>query len=164
MYDTANGSFWHRASFDGYGERPDGTQWEPVPPGSRQTIGRGWPLLTGERGEYALAAGQPAQEFLDTMAHVAEDSGGQVIAEKVWDHNSPHEHRGRGSCRARTPSQPRRSLGRTPSSSDWPAPSMPAARSNAGNRRLSLREAVPALSASAARAPHCDRATAGVSS
>jgi glucoamylase len=57
MYDTVNGSFWHRASFDGYGERPDGTQWEPVTPGSHQTIGRGWPLLTGELGEYALAAG-----------------------------------------------------------------------------------------------------------
>jgi glucoamylase len=89
MYQTDNGPFWHRASFDGYGERPDGTQWEPVPAGSRQTIGRGWPLLTGERGEYALAAGQPAQQYLDTMAHVAEDSGGHVIAEQVWDHNPP---------------------------------------------------------------------------
>jgi glucoamylase len=45
--------------------------------------------VTGERGEYALPAGQPAQPFLDTMAHVAEDSGGQVIAEQVWDHNPP---------------------------------------------------------------------------
>jgi glucoamylase len=89
MYDTANGPFWHRSSFDGYGERPDGTQWEPVPPGSRQTIGRGWPLLTGERGEYALAAGIAAQQYLDTMANVAEDSGGHVIAEQVWDHNPP---------------------------------------------------------------------------
>jgi glucoamylase len=32
-YTTANGPFWHRASFDGYGERRDGTQWEPVPTG-----------------------------------------------------------------------------------------------------------------------------------
>jgi len=88
-YETANGPFWHRASFDGYGERPDGTQWEPVDPGSRETIGRGWPLLTGERGEYALAAGEPAQNYLDTMARVAEDSGGSVIAEQVWDLNPP---------------------------------------------------------------------------
>jgi glucoamylase len=88
-YDTDNGPFWHRASFDGYGERPDGSQWEPVDPGSGETIGRGWPLLTGERGEYALAAGQPAQQYLDTMAHVAEDAGGGVIAEQVWDHNPP---------------------------------------------------------------------------
>jgi glucoamylase len=89
MYETANGPFWHRSSFDGYGEREDGSQWEPVDPGSGETIGRGWPLLTGERGEYALAAGMAAQQYLDTMAHVAEDSGGHVIAEQVWDHNLP---------------------------------------------------------------------------
>ena len=58
-------------------------------PGSGETIGRGWPLLTGERGEYALAAGEDAQRFLDTMANVAEDSGGQVMAEQVWDLNPP---------------------------------------------------------------------------
>jgi glucoamylase len=88
-YQTDNGPFWHRASFDGYGEKRDGSQWEPVDPGSGETIGRGWPLLTGERGEYALAAGEAAQPFLDTMARVAEDSGGEVIAEQVWDHNPP---------------------------------------------------------------------------
>jgi glucoamylase len=88
-YETDNGPFWHRSSFDGYGEKRDGSQWAPVPPGSGLTIGRGWPLLTGERGEYALAAGQPAQQYLDTMARVAEDAGGQVIAEQVWDHNPP---------------------------------------------------------------------------
>jgi glucoamylase len=89
MYETENGPFWHRSSFDGYGEKRDGSQWEPVDPGSGETIGRGWPLLTGERGEYALAAGLAAQQYLDTMARVAEDSGGQVIAEQVWDLNPP---------------------------------------------------------------------------
>jgi glucoamylase len=89
MYQTANGPFWHRSSFDGYGEKRDGSQWEPVDPGSGETIGRGWPLLTGERGEYALAVGQAAQQYLDTMANVAEDSGGQVIAEQVWDLGPP---------------------------------------------------------------------------
>jgi glucoamylase len=89
MYQTENGPFWHRSSFDGYGEKRDGSQWAPVDPGSGETIGRGWPLLTGERGEYALAAGLAAQQYLDTMAHVAEDSGGQVIAEQVWDHQPP---------------------------------------------------------------------------
>ena len=53
-YPTANGRFWHRASFDGYGEQRDGSQWEPSDPGSGKTIGRGWPLLGGERGEYEL--------------------------------------------------------------------------------------------------------------
>jgi glucoamylase len=89
MYQTANGPFWHRSSFDGYGEKRDGSQWEPVDPGSGETVGRGWPLLTGERGEYALAAGLAAQQYLDTMARVAEDSGGEVIAEQVWDHIAP---------------------------------------------------------------------------
>jgi glucoamylase len=86
--DTANGQFWHRASFDGYGEQRDGSQWEPVPPGSGLTVGRGWPLLTGERGEYRLAAGLPAQRQLDTMAR-AGAAGTFLIAEQVWDHQPP---------------------------------------------------------------------------
>ncbi len=88
-YETENGPFWHRSSFDGYGEKRDGSQWAPVDPGSGETIGRGWPLLTGERGEYALAAGEPAQLYLDTMANVAGDSGGRVLAEQVWDFQPP---------------------------------------------------------------------------
>jgi len=87
-YDTANGQFWHRASFDGYGEQRDGSQWEPVPTGSGLTVGRGWPLLTGERGEYRLAAGQSAQRQLDTMAR-AGDGTTFLIAEQVWDHQPP---------------------------------------------------------------------------
>jgi glucoamylase len=87
-YETANGQFWHRASFDGYGEKADGSQWEPVDPGSRETIGRGWPLLTGDRGEYELAAGIDAQERLDTMARSADDSS-WFLPEQVWDNNPP---------------------------------------------------------------------------
>jgi glucoamylase len=87
-YQTANGPFWHRSSFDGYGEKRDGSQWEPVDPGSGETLGRGWPLLTGERGEYALAAGQGAQPFLDTMARSADDHS-ILLAEQVWDHRPP---------------------------------------------------------------------------
>jgi glucoamylase len=87
-YTTTNGPFWHRASFDGYGERRDGTQWEPVPTGSRQTLGRGWPLLTGERGEYRLARGRGAQGHLDTMGRSADDST-HFLAEQVWDHRAP---------------------------------------------------------------------------
>jgi len=87
-YDTANGQFWHRASFDGYGEQRDGSQWEPVPTGSGLTVGRGWPLLTGERGEYRLAAGLSAQRQLDTMAR-AGDGTTFLIAEQVWDHQPP---------------------------------------------------------------------------
>jgi glucoamylase len=88
-YQTENGPFWHRSSFDGYGEKRDGSQWEPVDPGSGETTGRGWPLLTGERGEYALAVGLAAQQYLDAMANVAEDTPAYVIAERVWDHKPP---------------------------------------------------------------------------
>ncbi len=87
-YQTANGPFWHRASFDGYGEKRDGSQWEPVPPGSGLTVGRGWPLLSGERGEYTLAARQAAQRYLDTMARAANDTT-FLLAEQVWDHQPP---------------------------------------------------------------------------
>jgi glucoamylase len=87
-YDTANGRFWHRSSFDGYGEKADGSPWVSVEPGSRQTIGRGWPLLTGERGEYELAAGTDAQERLDAMARSADDSS-YFMAEQVWDDQPP---------------------------------------------------------------------------
>jgi glucoamylase len=89
-YSTPNGPFWHRASFDGYGEQSDGSQWQPVDPGSGLTHGRGWPLLTGERGEYALADHAPggAQEALDTMARSADDQT-SLLAEQVWDHQPP---------------------------------------------------------------------------
>jgi glucoamylase len=87
-YTTPNGPFWHRASFDGYGEKSDGSQWEPTPPGSGLTHGRGWPLLTGERGEYQLAAGGSAQNDLDTMTRSADDQS-LLLPEQVWDHQPP---------------------------------------------------------------------------
>ncbi len=90
-YQTANGQFWHRASFDGYGEQRDGSQWEPSDPGSGKTIGRGWPLLSGERGEYELltkGGAASAAGRLDTMGRAADDAS-HLMAEQVWDHNPP---------------------------------------------------------------------------
>jgi glucoamylase len=87
-YSTPNGPFWHRASFDGYGETADGSQWEPTPTGSGLTHGRGWPLLTGERGEYQLAAGSGAQNDLDTMARSG-DNQSWLLPEQVWDDQPP---------------------------------------------------------------------------
>jgi glucoamylase len=89
-YSTPNGTFWHRASFDGYGERPDGTQWEPVDPGSGDTVGRGWPLLGGERGEYDLVDGNTAaaQTLLDTMGRATDDRS-HLMSEQVWDLDPP---------------------------------------------------------------------------
>ncbi len=89
-YDTARGRFWHRASFDGYGETPTGGPWIlGAPADSFLTRGRGWPLLGGERGEYELAAGQPsaARARLATMARTA--NAGYLLPEQVWDNEPP---------------------------------------------------------------------------
>ncbi len=93
-FSTPNGPFWHRSSFDGYGETRAGRRWEPTDDGSRTTLGRGWPLLTGERGEYNLAAGLDAQGNLDTMARAA-NGGTGFMSEQVWDHRPPTPDKGR---------------------------------------------------------------------
>jgi glucoamylase len=85
--DTPNGRFWHRFSFDGYGERPDGGPWDISDPDTFATIGRVWPIFAGERGEYELLAGRSAEEQLAAMARSANE--GLMIPEQVWDENPP---------------------------------------------------------------------------
>jgi glucoamylase len=81
---TPNGDMWYRYNHDSYGEsQADGTGW-PAGHGSR--TGRLWPLLSGERGEYELAAGRPATSHLQTMANAGND--GYLIPEQVWDRAS----------------------------------------------------------------------------
>src|SRR5204862_65369 len=78
---TPAGDMWHRYNHDSYGEsRADGTGW---PAGHGGRTGRLWPLLSGERGEYELAAGHPAGPFLQTMANAG--NAGFLIPEQVWD-------------------------------------------------------------------------------
>jgi len=85
--DTPEGPLWHRFSFDGYGEKSDGSAWEVTPPNTLETRGRLWPLLAGERGEYELAAGRPATAQLATLAGAA--SEGYLLPEQVWDDKPP---------------------------------------------------------------------------
>jgi glucoamylase len=88
--DTPRGFFWHRASFDGYGEKLDGSPWDyGLPDNSLITRGRAWPLLNGERGEYQIAAGRArtAPVQLDTMANAA--GPGLMLPEQVWDRTPP---------------------------------------------------------------------------
>ena len=77
--ETPFGPGWHRYNGDGYGEHDDG--------GAFDGTGRGrlWPLLTGERAHYELAAGRraEAERLLRTMACFANDGG--MIPEQVWD-------------------------------------------------------------------------------
>jgi glucoamylase len=87
---TPHGLYWHRASFDGYGEKTDGSQWDfGLPDDSLITRGRAWPLLNGERGEYQIAAGQvgAGRAQLATMARAA--GPGHVLPEQVWDQQPP---------------------------------------------------------------------------
>jgi glucoamylase len=84
---TANGPVWHRFTFDGYGETRTGGDWDDFPTDRRQTLGRAWPLLTGERGEYELLAGRDASPYLRTMARTAND--GLMLPEQVWDGRPP---------------------------------------------------------------------------
>jgi hypothetical protein len=64
---------------DGYGEHADGSPFD-----GRGT-GRAWPLLTGERAHYELAAGrfQIANELARAMEQMAGENG--LLPEQVWD-------------------------------------------------------------------------------
>jgi glucoamylase len=79
--ETPRGPSWRRYNGDGYGEHDDGA---PFIKGGG-TRGRAWPLLTGERAHYELAAGrrEEAARLLHAMESLAGDSG--MIPEQVWD-------------------------------------------------------------------------------
>ncbi|MEO6830275.1 MAG: glycoside hydrolase family 15 protein [Acidobacteriaceae bacterium] len=75
--DTPMGRVYHRYNEDGYGEHADGS------PFNGTGVGRGWPLLTGERGHLALMAGEDARPYLVAMARMTGPCG--MIPEQVWD-------------------------------------------------------------------------------
>jgi len=75
--ELPQGPGWLRYNWDGYGDRPDG--------GPFQGWGQGhvWPLLTGERAHYELAAGKDISDLIKTYERFA--TCGQMIPEQVWD-------------------------------------------------------------------------------
>jgi len=77
---TPAGEAWYRYPNDTYGETRTGDDFNGV-----NGVGRLWTLLTGERGEYEIAAGDipSARKRLDTLARFAND--GLMIPEQVWD-------------------------------------------------------------------------------
>jgi glucoamylase len=75
--ETPSGPCWRRYNHDGYGQRDDGG---PFVGWGR---GRAWPLLTGERGHYELAAGHDARPFLRAMESLASSTG--LLPEQAWD-------------------------------------------------------------------------------
>ncbi|MCI4360897.1 MAG: glycoside hydrolase family 15 protein, partial [Thermoplasmata archaeon] len=75
--DTPAGPCWRRFNHDGYGQAEDGG------PYTGTGRGRAWPLLTGERGHYELAAGHDARPYLRTMEQLSTPTG--LLPEQVWD-------------------------------------------------------------------------------
>jgi glucoamylase len=75
--DLPQGPGWRRYNHDGYGQKADGGAFDG------QGIGRSWPILTGERGHYELAAGRDPRPFITAMEGFANDGG--MISEQLWD-------------------------------------------------------------------------------
>jgi len=74
---TPYGPVWHRYNHDGYGQKADGgpyTGWGQ---------GRAWPLLTGERAHYELAAGRDVRPYIEALERFATECG--LLPEQVWD-------------------------------------------------------------------------------
>ncbi len=75
--DLPQGPCWRRYNFDGYGQKADGRAFD----GTGE--GRSWPILTGERGHYELAAGRDPLPFIAAMEKFANTGG--MIPEQLWD-------------------------------------------------------------------------------
>ncbi|GAB4544651.1 MAG: glucan 1,4-alpha-glucosidase [Pleurocapsa sp.] len=75
--DTPFGPLWHRYNHDGYGQREDGSPYDGW------GKGRGWPLLTGERGHYELALGNDVTPYIRAMEGFASNTG--LLPEQSWD-------------------------------------------------------------------------------
>jgi glucoamylase len=77
--DTPRGPAWRRYNGDGYGEHEDGRPFDGT------GVGRLWPLLTGERAHYELAAGrvERAAQLARALEAFAGESG--LLPEQVWD-------------------------------------------------------------------------------
>ncbi len=75
--DLPAGPGWRRYNRDGYGQKDDGSAFDGT------GVGRCWPILTGERGHYELAAGRDPKPFITAMEKFANEGG--MISEQLWD-------------------------------------------------------------------------------
>ncbi len=75
--DLPQGPGWRRYNHDGYGQKDDGSAFDGT------GVGRCWPLLTGERGHYELAAGRDPRPFIAAIENFANEGG--MLAEQLWD-------------------------------------------------------------------------------
>jgi glucoamylase len=75
--DLPQGPSWRRYNRDGYGQKDDGGAFDGT------GVGRSWPILTGERGHYELAAGRDAMPFIAALEQFANAAG--MLPEQLWD-------------------------------------------------------------------------------
>ncbi len=83
--DLPQGCGWLRYNWDGYGQGFDG--------GPFHTYGQGrvWPLLTGERAHYEIAAGKDVSDLIKMYEAYA--TAGNMLPEQVWDApDRPEDH------------------------------------------------------------------------
>ncbi len=76
-HELPQGPGWRRYNQDGYGQKSDGSAYD----GTGE--GRCWPILTGERAHYELAAGRDPLPFIRTLEAFANEGG--MLPEQVWD-------------------------------------------------------------------------------
>ena len=75
--ETPFGPSWRRYNHDGYGQRPDGGPYQGW------GEGRAWPLLTGERAHYELAAKHDVVPLVRALEAFATGTG--LLPEQIWD-------------------------------------------------------------------------------
>ena len=124
--DTPRGPAWHRYQGDGYGEHADGGPFDGT------GIGRAWPLLTGERAHYELAAGRTRRRRT-TGAGAWRHSRARAVCFRSRSGTAPTFLSGNCSSGTR-PARRCRSCGRTPSTSSCAGP-FETARSSIGRLR-----------------------------
>ncbi len=76
-HDLPQGPCWRRYNHDGYGQKDDGSAFDGT------GVGRSWPILTGERGHYELAAGRDPLPYITALENFSNQGG--MISEQLWD-------------------------------------------------------------------------------
>ena len=76
--NVGTGDAYYRYDFDGYGEQPDGSNYDGL-----HGLGRPWPLLAGERGHLAALRGELWTDQLEALLAMRSATG--LVPEQVWD-------------------------------------------------------------------------------
>jgi glucoamylase len=75
--ELPQGPCWRRYNHDAYGQKEDGSAFDGI------GVGRSWPILTGERGHYELAAGRDPLPYITVLERMANQGG--MLTEQLWD-------------------------------------------------------------------------------